>query len=215
MTGAAAEIGSAEGDEFKSLGGAARGKHLELQRGKRIVQSWRDSQFPEGAEDSQLEISFIESGGGTRVVINHSSIPEGHGERCHADWGRLYFKPMLRYFTDPSAPAETPRRAAWNPRLNGNVAQPAPGAQENSLGQIAPAQEDAAPARRRLRRSASSQARPLRKPARSAAAEDEGYAQGEDGFEPAEPNTAQADRLPSSTEASRPATRKTRRKQPG
>jgi uncharacterized protein YndB with AHSA1/START domain len=48
------------------------GKNLELDPGKKIVQSWRSTDFPKDAEDSLLEILLEKSGKGTKLTLTHS-----------------------------------------------------------------------------------------------------------------------------------------------
>lgn len=112
FTGAAAQISPRKGQQFTAHDGYISGSNLELERGTRIVQAWRTSDFPEDAEDSQLEITFIQSETGTRVVINHGGIPEGQGERYHSGWSDHYFKPLLRYFLNRRDSPEVLARAA-------------------------------------------------------------------------------------------------------
>jgi len=115
FTGAPAQISARKGSRFTAHDGYISGSNLDLERGTRIVQSWRTTDFPEDAEDSQLEITFIQSETGTRVVINHGGIPEGQGERYHTGWSERYLKPLSRYFLSrrdtPEALVRAARRA--------------------------------------------------------------------------------------------------------
>lgn len=112
FTGSPADVSSRKGGKFTAHRGYIEGTNVELEKGTRIVQTWRTRDFPEGAEDSQLEITFLQSESGTRVVINHGGIPEGQGERYHAGWGKNYFKPMSRYFLNHRDAPEVLQRAA-------------------------------------------------------------------------------------------------------
>lgn len=112
FTGAPAEVSSRKGGKFTAHAGYIQGTNVELERGTRIVQTWRTKDFPEDAEDSQLEITFLQTDSGTRIVINHGGIPEGQGERYHAGWGKNYFKPMSRYFLNRREAPEVLERAA-------------------------------------------------------------------------------------------------------
>lgn len=112
FTGSPAEISSRKGSRFTAHDGYIQGANVELERGKRIVQTWRTSDFPEDAEDSQLEITFLQTDSGTRIVINHGGLPEGQGERYHSAWGKNYFKPMSRYFLNQREDPDVLQRAA-------------------------------------------------------------------------------------------------------
>src|SRR4029077_14373703 len=56
MTGASATSEAKKGGEFTAWDGFITGKHLVLERGKRIVQAWRTKEFPNAAPDSTLEV---------------------------------------------------------------------------------------------------------------------------------------------------------------
>jgi len=116
MTGGAATVaGRRAGARFTAWDGYIRGKHLTLDPGKRIVQSWRSSDFPDGAADSRLEVTLSRAPGGTRVTIRHSGLPEGQGAGYREGWHEHYLRPMRRFFAAErrgkgSGPA--PRRVA-------------------------------------------------------------------------------------------------------
>ncbi len=76
------------------------GENLELQPYSRILQSWRTSDFPEDAEDSMLELSFIETNEGTELMIHHYNLPEGQGPGYEEGWRDYYFVPMEDYFSN-------------------------------------------------------------------------------------------------------------------
>lgn len=96
MIGSSATSGA--GGDFTAWDGYISGKTLEQTPHSRIVQTWRTTEFPEGAPDSQLEILFAEQDGGTLVTLRHSNIPEGQGESYKDGWSEHYFEPMEKYF---------------------------------------------------------------------------------------------------------------------
>lgn len=53
MTGGAAEITDKVGAEFEAWNDYIQGKNLELEEGRRIIQSWRMVEFSEEEEDSR------------------------------------------------------------------------------------------------------------------------------------------------------------------
>jgi activator of HSP90 ATPase len=83
---------------FSAWDGYIRGKNIELNPPRRIVQSWRASDFPPDAEDSRLEITFVEVKGKTLVTIRHTGIPTGMGRSYKQGWKEFYFTPMKQYF---------------------------------------------------------------------------------------------------------------------
>ena len=74
------------------------GKNLELHPNTVIVQSWRATDFPEGAEDSILKVIFEEIEAETKITINHTNIPESMVNDYKQGWLDYYFKPMKEYF---------------------------------------------------------------------------------------------------------------------
>jgi uncharacterized protein YndB with AHSA1/START domain len=83
---------------FTAWDGYISGKTLEEQPNLRIVQSWRTTEFPEGAPDSRLELLLEEAEGGTKVTLNHTQIPDGQGDSYKQGWADHYFDPMTTYF---------------------------------------------------------------------------------------------------------------------
>lgn len=103
MTGSAAKVDPQVGGEHQAWDGYIRGKNLELEEGKRIVQSWRTSQFDDAHQDSRLEVSFSDNDlGGTVVHIKHTNIPDGQGADYMQGWEERYFEPMRMYFGEDS-----------------------------------------------------------------------------------------------------------------
>jgi activator of HSP90 ATPase len=113
FTGSPATGSGKTGTKFTAWDGYISGKHLELHPSERIVQSWRTTDFPEGAPDSRLEISFAPATGGTRVTITHDGLPPGDGERYLRGWKRFYFDPMRDHFRaeETGEPAGSSRKS--------------------------------------------------------------------------------------------------------
>jgi uncharacterized protein YndB with AHSA1/START domain len=98
MTGAPATVEARVGGEHMAWGGYISGQHVELEPGKRILQTWRTTEFPENAPDSLLEIVLTRAPEGTRLTLTQSGIPDGQGEQYHEGWQGHYFAPMTAYF---------------------------------------------------------------------------------------------------------------------
>ena len=98
FTGGDAVASSEVGGAFTAWDDYITGKNLELEPGKRILQSWRTTEFTAGDKDSLLEVLLEPGGKGTLVTLNHSNIPVGQGERYKAGWVEHYFEPMSDYF---------------------------------------------------------------------------------------------------------------------
>ncbi len=97
MTGAQAKVSANIEESFEAWDGYIQGKNLELDSPKRILQSWRTSEFAESENDSLLEILFEAEQDETRIVIRHSKLPE-HGMQYQQGWMDSYFIPMKAYF---------------------------------------------------------------------------------------------------------------------
>lgn len=108
MTGGKAKIEPDVGTKFTAGDGYISGKLMTLDLGRRIIMSWRTTEFPRDAADSRVELHLEALGENTRVTILHTEIPEGQGERYRAGWAEHYFDPMRRYFSkylpDPRKP---------------------------------------------------------------------------------------------------------------
>jgi activator of HSP90 ATPase len=99
MTRVTASISDRVGEKFTTGDGYIEGVNLELERNKRIVQSWRTSDFKESDEDSQIEILLKELDGQTELTLIHKNLSD-HGEQYKKGWDDHYFKPMKAYFAN-------------------------------------------------------------------------------------------------------------------
>ncbi|NTV37330.1 MAG: hypothetical protein HGA53_10290 [Anaerolineaceae bacterium] len=99
FTGSAAEVDPAVGGSFTAWEGYIRGKNLILEPAKRIVQSWRTSDFAESDPDSMIEITFQPGHDGTLLLLKHTEIPDGQAAQYEEGWQDFYFDPMQVYFS--------------------------------------------------------------------------------------------------------------------
>jgi uncharacterized protein YndB with AHSA1/START domain len=98
MTGGEARVNGLVGEEFEAWDGYIHGKNLALEPDRRIVQSWRSSEFTEDEPDSLLEVTFeAVPGGETRITLHHSNLP-ANGAQYEQGWVESYFEPMKEYF---------------------------------------------------------------------------------------------------------------------
>jgi activator of HSP90 ATPase len=112
MTGAPATSEARVGATHTAWDGYISGEHVELEPSRRIVQTWRTTEFPEGAPDSLLEIVFVREGAGTRLTLIQNGIPDGQGEMYHEGWQSHYFAPMRVYFASALAPTRAKKAAS-------------------------------------------------------------------------------------------------------
>lgn len=97
MTGGEAHASPEVGSAFDAWDGYISGTTLACEPGKRIVQSWRTSQFADDDPDSQIEITLEPVNKGTRLTLRHSNVPDGQGH-YEQGWDAHYFEPMKAYF---------------------------------------------------------------------------------------------------------------------
>ena len=98
FTGSKATGKAQVGEEFTAWDGYISGKNLELEKGKRIVQEWVTSEWPEGYPPSRLEFTFKEVDGKTELTMVHSDIPAEQKEELNRGWIDFYWEPLKKYF---------------------------------------------------------------------------------------------------------------------
>jgi uncharacterized protein YndB with AHSA1/START domain len=106
ITGDKAVVEPFVGGKHSTFDGYAVGQTVELQPGRRIVQTWRAEDFPLGSPDSRVEVTLEETVGGTMVTIFHTEIPSGQGASYRDAWVQYYLEPLKGYFV------AAPRRKA-------------------------------------------------------------------------------------------------------
>jgi activator of HSP90 ATPase len=89
------------GAEFTAWDGYISGKNLELEKGKRIIQEWATTEWPEGYPPSRLEFILKEVDGKTKLTMVHSNIPAEQEEQLKEGWIDYYWKPLKNYFRKP------------------------------------------------------------------------------------------------------------------
>ena len=86
------------GAAFTAWGGYIKGRNLTLEPPRRIVQSWRTTKFTRTDADSQIEVLLEPVATGTRLILHHTNVPDGHTGYQNGGWQEHYFEPMKRYF---------------------------------------------------------------------------------------------------------------------
>ncbi len=105
MTGGSAKMSDKVGASFSAWDGYITGKNMELVPGKKIVQTWHTSEFPDDAEDSVLKIELSatktkDGKSGTQLKMTHSKIPAGQETSYGPGWKENYWEPMKAYFDE-------------------------------------------------------------------------------------------------------------------
>jgi activator of HSP90 ATPase len=98
MTGSKAKMSARIGGRYTAWDGYISGRNLILEPGKRIVQSWRTTEFTDADEDSKITVTLTPVKAGTRLTLVHSDVPDGHTSYENGGWRDCYFKPMGKYF---------------------------------------------------------------------------------------------------------------------
>jgi activator of HSP90 ATPase len=98
MTGGKATADAHVGGKFTAWDGYISGTNLELDPGRKIVQTWETTGWPKGAEPSRLEWTFVEKDGGTEVTMVHSNVPAEQADSYRGGWVDYYWTPMKAYF---------------------------------------------------------------------------------------------------------------------
>ncbi len=100
FTGDEASGSSKVGKEFHAYGGYISAKNLELEPGRKIVQEWTTSEWPEGAPPSILTITLKKAKGGTKLTMVHSKVPEEQSGDYEAGWKEHYWSKLESYFEE-------------------------------------------------------------------------------------------------------------------
>lgn len=84
--------------EFTAWDGYISGKNLELEKGKKIVQEWKTTEWPSGYPPSRLELTFRKVGEGTEISMVHSNVPAEQADDYAQGWIDFYWEPLRKYF---------------------------------------------------------------------------------------------------------------------
>lgn len=112
FTGTAVSGASRVGGEFKAGDGYISGKFLVLERGKRIVQEWKTTEWPSGYPSSLLELSLEPTSGKTELKMVHSRVPAEQVDYYAQGWKDFYWKPLSLYLSKVRAKRPAKRKPA-------------------------------------------------------------------------------------------------------
>jgi len=98
FTRSKANIEKKVGSKFTAVDGYIEGEIKQMILSKKITMTWRTTDFPEGSEDSLLEVNFEGNDSSTKVIVVHQNLPEGDGKKYRKSWKDNYFTPMKEYF---------------------------------------------------------------------------------------------------------------------
>lgn len=115
MTGGAAKLEAFEGGNFTAWDGYISGTILELEPGKRIVQDWKTSEWPEGYARSVLSLTFKPKKNGTELHLLQECVPASQVRDYEQGWNNFYWKPMIEYFSKLAKKKAPPRHSRKKP----------------------------------------------------------------------------------------------------
>ena len=93
-----ATISAKVGGKFTAWDGYIFGKNLELEPGRKIVQGWTTTEWPEGYPPSRLEITLRKRPGGTELKMVHSNVPAEQKDEYAGGWRSFYWEPLEAHF---------------------------------------------------------------------------------------------------------------------
>jgi activator of HSP90 ATPase len=99
MTGGSATIDPRLGGEYEAWDGYITGRTIALEPGRRIVQTWRTSEFADPDPDSEIEVLLEPVEGGTKLTLHHRNVPPNQPDYENEGWRENYFEPMKVYFS--------------------------------------------------------------------------------------------------------------------
>jgi activator of HSP90 ATPase len=93
FTGAKARISRKVDGKFTAYDGYIEGVNLNLVPDKKIVQSWRGSDWPEG-HYSRATFSLKKVKNGTHLTFTQSGVPDQYYNDIKQGWHDYYWRPM-------------------------------------------------------------------------------------------------------------------------
>ena len=93
FTGGKATVSRVVGGKFTAFDGYSEGVNLELVPDKRIVQTWRAGDWPEG-HYSKVTFALTKAAGGTKLTFTQTEVPEDQYEAISDGWQEYYWTPM-------------------------------------------------------------------------------------------------------------------------
>ena len=95
FTGGAARISRKAGGTFSVFDGYATGKNIELIKDKKIVQTWRASDWEEG-HYSTVTIDITPVSSGCSLSFTQLKVPQSEYEDIKRGWNDYYWEPMKK-----------------------------------------------------------------------------------------------------------------------
>src|SRR5438128_1451010 len=95
-TGSKVSLEAVVGGKFSACG-MLEGRFLFLEKGKRIVQTWRGKHWKKNDPDSILILSFKKVPGGGEIDLVHAHIPDHDYKEIQKGWPQHYWNSWRKY----------------------------------------------------------------------------------------------------------------------
>jgi len=116
FTGSPATTNAKVGAAFTAWDGYITGKNLELVKGKKIVQEWKTTEWPDGYPVSRLEFTLTSKKGGTELRMVHSKVPAEQVADFTGGWNSAYWDPLNEYLAEKGEAAVPLKKKASKKR---------------------------------------------------------------------------------------------------
>ncbi|HEY2848177.1 MAG TPA: SRPBCC domain-containing protein [Pyrinomonadaceae bacterium] len=90
------ELNADVGGSFELFDGIILGRQIELIPGQRVIQAWREKDWPVGAY-TIVQFELSDSGNATKLVFDQSGIAPENVEHLSIGWKENYWDPMAKY----------------------------------------------------------------------------------------------------------------------
>ncbi len=87
------------GGRFTAGDAYITGKFLELEKGRKVLQEWTTTEWPEGYPPSLLELTLKAKGKKTELTMIHSKVPEAQVDYYAEGWKEYYWGPLKKHFS--------------------------------------------------------------------------------------------------------------------
>ncbi len=99
LTNASAKIDAKIGGSFSVWDDFATGKFEQLVPSKKIIQTWRASDWPEGA-DSTVSFNLVSQKKGCLLKFSQANVPDSFAQDIKQGWQDYYWSLMHKYLEE-------------------------------------------------------------------------------------------------------------------
>jgi len=99
-SGQKGKVAAKVGGTFELFDGWVKGTVLEFNPGKRLAHTWLPGDWPADAHESVVRYTLTPSGKGTKIVLEHSNLPNETEKKNHTSgWKEFVLDPLKTHFT--------------------------------------------------------------------------------------------------------------------